>query len=297
MSEQVALVVGGLAVGAIYTLIALGFVIIFKSSSTLNFAHVAVLLLGAFLVFQGTSSWDLGYWPAVGLSALLCGVASAVVYLLVAAPLVGRSIFAIAIATIGVETAMRTAIGSYRPWSGDNIEVGSPWQADTTEIFGANVFTSQLWLIGTAVVVVTLLVVVLSRSRWGLLFRAIAEDEEAAAANGVNVRTVLVGAWFVAGMLAAVAGAFTGTFPRLLSPTTPEIALRSLPAVVIGGMDSVPGAIVGGTVIGLVEVYAARYAPSGLGENFHLVVAYVVMILVLLVRQQGLFGKPEIRRV
>ncbi len=297
MSQQVALLIGGLGVGSIYALVALGFVIIFKSSNTLNFAHVAVMLLGAYLVLQGTRSWHLSFWPAVLVSALLCAVVSGILYLLVAAPLVGRSIFAIAIATIGAETALRSGIGSYTPWAGDNIEVGSPWGAKTVGIFGARIFTSQLWLIATAVVVVTVLIVSLQRSRWGILFRAIADDEEAAAANGVNVKIVLVGAWAVAGLLAAVAGAFTGVFPRLIFPSTPEIALRSLPAVVIGGMDSVGGAVIGGSIIGLVEVYAARYAPSGLGGNFHLVAAYIVMSIVLLMRPEGLFGKAEVRRV
>lgn len=297
MSQQVALLVGGLAAGSIYALVALGFVIIFKSSNTLNFAHVALMVLGAMLVFQGTRTWSLPFWPAVVVSAILCGTASIVVYLLVAAPLVGRSIMAIAIATIGAETAIRTAVGSYRPWAGDNIEVGSPWQSDTTNILGAPIFTSQLWLIGTAIVVVGVLVTMLQRSRWGVLFRAIADDEEAAAANGVNVKMILVGAWFVAGLLAAIAGAFTGVYPRLISANTPEIALRSLPAVVIGGMDSVGGAIIGGTIVGVVEIYAARYAPAALGDNFHLLAAYLVMSIVLLLRPQGLFGRAEIRRV
>lgn len=297
MSQQVALLIGGLAVGSIYALVALGYVIVFKSSNTLNFAHVAIMLLGTYLVYQGTSRWNLSFWPAVMVAALLCGAASGILYLLVAAPLVGRSIFAIAIATIGAETAIRSGIGSYRPWGGDNIEVGSPWGSDTTAVFGAQVFTSQLWLIGTAVAVVLFLVITLRRSRWGVLFRAIADDEEASAANGVNVKVVLVGAWIAAGMLAAIAGAFAGVFPRLIFPSTPEIALRSLPAVVIGGMDSVGGAVIGGSIIGLVEVYAARYGPSSLGGNFHLVAAYVVMALVLLLRPQGLFGKAEVRRV
>lgn len=297
MSEQVALLVGGLAAGGIYTLVALGFVIVFKASNALNFAHVSMVVLGGYLVFQGTRSWNLSFWPAVGVSAVLCGLLAGIVYLLVAAPLVGRSVIAIAIATIGAQIAMSSAMGSYKPWGVETIEVGSPWGADTTTILGAQVFTSNLWLIAIAVATVTILAVVVSRTRWGLQFRAIADDEEAAAANGVNVRLVLVGAWVVSGLLAGIAGTFAGTFPRLISASTPEIALRSLPAVVIGGMDSFTGAIVGGMFVGLLEVYMARYAPTALGTNFYLIIGYLAMICVLLVRTQGLFGKREVRRV
>jgi branched-chain amino acid transport system permease protein len=95
-----------------------------------------------------------------------------------------------------------------------------------------------------------------------------------------------------------MAGTFAGTFPRLLSPaSTPEIALRAIPGVVIGGMGSIGGAIAGGAVVGLVEIYTARYAPDSLGSNFHLVMPYLVMMLVLVVRPQGLFGEKEVRRV
>lgn len=298
MTAHIGLIVGGLAVGSIYALVAIGFAFVFKASHTLNFAHLALMLFGGYMVFQASRLWGLPFALSVIIAAVITAAAAAAIYLAVAAPLVGRSMLAILIATLGVHIAAQTAIGAHRPWASEaGVEVGSPWGADTTSILGVSVFTSHLWVFAISVALIGSVVLVLQRSRWGLLFRAIAEDQEAAAANGVNVKVILLVVWALSGVLAAVAGAFVGTFPRLLSPGSVEFALRAIPAVVIGGFDSIHGAIVGGAIVGLVEVYAAVYAPDVLGTNFHLVVAYLVMFAILMVRQQGLFGSPEVRRV
>lgn len=300
MSQQVALIIGGLATGCLYALIATGFAVLLKSSHRFNFAHVSIVLLAGYIVFQVNTGYGLGFVPGVIVSTVLSAAVAIGIYFGVAKPLTGRKggLLAVAIATIGADAAIRAGIGSFPPWNLELTEVGSPWQADTTQLFGASAYTSQFWLIGVTCVVVGVLIIGLSKTRWGLLFRAIAEDEEAAAANGVNLNAVLVGAWALSGALAAVAGTFAGTFPRLLAPTsTPELALRAIPAVVIGGMGSIGGAIIGGMLVGLVEVYTARYAPSALGGSFHLVMPYLVMMAVLVFRPQGLFGEAEVRRV
>lgn len=300
MSQQTALMIGGLSTGCLYALIAAGFAVLLKSSHRFNFAHISLVLLAGYLVYQANVVWELPFAVGILVAAALTAVASVVVYFAVARPLTGRQggLLAVAIATIGVDAALRGGIAAYTPWNLELTEVGTPWQAKTVTIFGASVYESQLWLIGITVAAVVLLMVGLERTRYGLLFRAIAEDEETASANGINLTAILVGAWVLAGVLAAIAGTFAGTFPRLLSPaSTPELALRAIPGVVIGGMGSIGGAIVGGALVGVVEVYTARYAPEGLGSNFHLVMPYLVMVLVLVFRPQGFFGHKEIRRV
>jgi branched-chain amino acid transport system permease protein len=297
VTGQLTLVISALATGSIYALIALGFVVVFRASGALNFAHVGVMLLGGYVTFQVSRLLELGYVAGVLVAAVVAAAVALVIYLTVARPLAGRPVMAVAIATIGVDIALRGAIGSYRPWATEAVEVGSPWGSDTSTVFGAPVFTSHLWVIGVAAVVVVLLVFAIERSRWGLWFRAVAEDEEAAAATGVPVRRVLVVAWMLAGLLAALAGAMVGTFPRLLQPASAEFAFRAIPAVVIGGLNSIKGAIVGGLLVGFVEVYAAGYAPTALGVNVHHVAPYAVMLVVLLWRAEGLFGTPDVRRL
>lgn len=298
MSPYVTLTVIGLSIGSIYALIAIGFAIIFKASHTLNFAHLALMVLGGFLVFQSTQVWGLTFWAGLGIAMAVNAALATVVYLLVAAPLVGKSMLAILVATLGANIVLETGIASNRAWATDiGVEVGSPWGNTTVGLLDSRIFASHLWILAISTIIVGGLYVLLQRSRWGLLFRAIAEDQEAAAAQGVNVKVVLVVVWAVSGLLAAVAGAFVGTFPRLIAPTSVEFALRSLPAVVIGGFDSINGAIIGGAIVGIAEVYAAGYAPSFLGTNFHLIVAFLLMFVVLMIRPRGLFGSPEIRRV
>ncbi len=297
MSAHVSLVVSSLAVGSIYALIALGFVVVVRASGALNFAHVGVMLLGGYVTFQASRLWDLGYAAGILVAAVVAAAVALVIYLAVAKPLAGRPVMAVAIATIGVDIALRSAIGAYRPWATERVEVGSPWGAETTPVLGVPVFTSHLFVIAISAVVVVVLVLAVERSRWGLWFRAVAEDEEAAAATGVPVRRVLLSAWMLAGLLAALAGALVGTFPRLLEPASAEFAFRAIPAVVIGGLNSIKGAIVGGLVVGLVEMYTAALAPAALGVNAHLVAPYLLMLGVLLWRAEGLFGTPEVRRL
>ncbi len=297
MSGHVSLVVSGLGIGSIYALIALGFVVVFRASGALNFAHVGVMLLGGYVTFQASRVWDLGYTMGIVVAAVVAAGVALVIYLTVARPLAGRPVMAVAIATIGIDIALRSAVGAYRPWAVESIEVGSPWGSDTSAVFGVPVFTSHLYVIAISAVVVVTLVFAVERSRWGLWFRAVAEDEEAAAATGVPVRRVLLVAWMLAGLLAALAGAMVGTFPRLLQPASAEFAFRAIPAVVIGGLNSIKGAIVGGLLVGLVEMYTASLSPAGLGVNAHLVAPYVLMLVVLLWRAEGLFGTPEVRRL
>ena len=298
MGTHLLLLLTGLAIGSIYALIAIGFSVIFKASHTLNFAHLALMVLGGFVVFHSTQIWGLNFWVGLVIAMAVNGLVAAALYMLIAAPLVGRSMLAVLIATLGANIVLETGIVSYPAWSTDiGVEVGSPWGNRTVGLLDGNIFLSHLWVLGISTTIVALLYVILQRSRWGLLFRAIAEDQEAAAAQGIKVKVVLVVVWAAAAVLAAVAGAFVGTFPRLISPASVEFALRSLPAVVIGGFDSINGAIIGGALVGIAEVYAAGYAPDALGNNFHLIIAFLLMFAVLMIRPHGLFGSPEIRRV
>jgi branched-chain amino acid transport system permease protein len=134
-------------------------------------------------------------------------------------------------------------------------------------------------------------------SRYGLAMRAAAADQEAAAAVGVPVRRVFALTWAIAGGLAAVGGLFLAGFPSNPNPTLGNVALRAFPAIILGGLDSPPGAVVGGIVIGVVEVLTSGYAPAWLGANFSDIAPYIVMIAVLLVRPYGLFGTRPVQRV
>ena len=308
-------VVEGLSLAAIYALLALGFVIIYKSTQVLSFAQPALLLFGAYTAAYVSVTLGLGFW--VGLAAGLVftaglGAASERIAL---RPMVGKPVFAAAILTIGLDITVRVVVNDLigvnvravgtpvadgfgaptLPWPSEPIRLGS---ADG--IGGVVIQWRAVVLVLTAVVLVVALMVFFRKSRLGLAMRASALDQEVAQAQGVDVGRVFSTAWVFGGFLAAVAGVLGATSFTGLTQSNYVVALKALPAIVVGGLDSIAGAVVGALIIGLVEAftstYQAQYA-AWLGGNFSQVVPYVVMLIVLLVRPYGLFGTEEAERV
>jgi branched-chain amino acid transport system permease protein len=299
----------GLSLAAIYALLALGFVIIYKSTQVLSFAQPALLIFGAYMASYLSVTLGWGFWVGVGLGILFTAALGALSERVALRPMVGKPVFAAAILTIGLDIAIRVVVGDL---IGVNVRsIGTP----VTEGFGAPEVpwgnTPVNWggvviqprvfaLVITTAVLVAGLLVFFNKSRMGLAMRATALDQEVAQAQGIDVGRVFSVAWVLGGALAALAGVFGATAFAGLTQSNFLVALKALPAIVVGGLDSIPGAIVGALIIGLAEAYTstyqAQYAPW-LGGNFSQVVPYVVMLLVLLVRPYGLFGTKEVERV
>ncbi len=291
------ILIGGLAIGSIYALIAYGYALVFKASHTINLALSALLLLAGYLAFEmGNGGWGLPFIVSAVLTCIAIGSLGWVAYRLLARPLAGASPDALVVATVGVDLAIRSLIHGKHDWVLTTHDVGAPWSS-SVQIFGATVAVSDLWIIGITAVLLGALGIVVARTDFGLFMRACAEDPEAAEAQGVSTRRNLAAAWIIAAVLAAIAGILVGAFPRTLDPSNFTWALRALPAVVIGGMDSLKGAVIGGLLIGLLEATAAAVQIGWLGEGYQLVLPYAVMLIVLLVRPQGLFGSKDVVRV
>lgn len=320
------MVVNGLSLGAIYAVLALGFVIIFKATQVLNFAQGALAALGAFFIAYFATIVNIpGKWMEGAplllqwlLSVLIALVAAALVGMLLERlflrPMVGEALFAVAIVTLGIDIVVRTITNDFiglspRP-------MGDPFGLETAGLNCASGFfvpsadllepcavriphTTLFQLAFTVVLVVA--VALFFRSRLGVAMRATAWDQEAARAQGISVGRIFGSAWAIGAVLAAVGGLFISMFPRRPSGVdqfTAFFAFRAFPAIILGGLDSVIGAIVGGFAIGFAESAASSYLTfEWLGTGFGGVVPYVVMLAVLLVRPFGLFGTEEIRRV
>lgn len=299
----------GLALGAIYAMLALGFVIIFKATQVVNFAHGAIAALGAYFVvyfatvlnFPGrfldflplTLQWLLSAAVAV-LATALVGMA---IERLTIRPMIGEPLFAVAMITLGLELIIRTTTNDFM---GNQVRsLGDPWGAQLLEIGPLVIGRTQV----VTIVVTILAVVALAwffRTDTGVAMRATAFDQEAAMAQGISVGRVFSLAWGIGAGLAAIGGMFMSMSPRAagVTPFTAFFAFRSFPAVVIGGLDSIVGAIVGGVLVGLAEVLAGTYLNVGwLGQGFNGIVPWLLMMAVLLVKPYGLFGTAEIRRV
>lgn len=287
--------VRGLGMGSTYALLAVGFVIIYKSMRVISFAQPSLMVAGAVLVSYLVQ--DLSFSLAVPLAAAGVALLALALERVAVRPMIGKPVFTIAIITIGLDIAIRVIVNGFI--GPDVRQVGDPWGLSTVSIGDLVVQQRYLAMLVTTAVIVGLLFGFFRYTRLGLAMRATAFDQEAALAQGVSVGTVFALSWAIAGGLAAVAGTFVGTGAGV-DQATWVIALKALPAIILGGLDSIGGAVVGGLAVGVVEslvgTYQADYAPW-LGQNFAEVSPYVVLLVVLLVRPYGLFGTPEVQRV
>lgn len=294
MSDLIQFLVSGIALGAMYGLIALGFVIIFKATETLNFAQGALLLLGTYVVARLSG---FPFWLAA-----LIGVAVAVLLMLLVERLLvrsmaGRAGLSVTIMTIGLEAVLltlgRDVVGV------DIVPLGDPWGGELWHIGSVTIPASSVAGIVTATVVVGAFTVWFQQSKWGVAFRASTERRDIAVLMGMRPSTISALAWGLAGVLAIIAGVFLSTFPSPgVHADLSLVALRALPAVIIGGLDSIHGALIGGLLVGLTEVLVQGYGGhlSLLGDNFHILAPYLLMFAVLLFRPAGLFGSTAVNR-
>jgi branched-chain amino acid transport system permease protein len=285
----------GLGLGSVYALLALGFVIIYKSTRVISFAQPAFMLAGAVMVSYFVGA--LGFYLAVPLAALGTAALALGVERVAVRPMVGRPAFAVAIITLGVDVVIRVVAIAF---IGIDIrQVGDPWGLNIVTLFGASMQQRHLAMIATTTVLVTVLFLFFRYTRMGLAMRAAAYDQEAALANGVSVSAVFAVSWAIAGALAAFGGAFAAAGGNL-EQSLWLIALIALPVIILGGLDSLPGAVVGGLLVGVAQEVVATYQhtfPGWLGGNVQAITPWVVMLVVLLVRPYGLFGTREVERV
>ncbi len=297
MTQFLQATINGIAVGSIYALLALGFVIIYKSTQVLSFAQQGLTVLGAFWVVYFSNVLDLNFWIALPLALILSAAVGIGIERVMLRPMVGKPVFSVAILTIGLNIVLLVIAFDL---IGVNIRsLGDPWGLKSISIGDLTISHKDLATIVTAAIVVSILLAFFRFSRFGLAMRAVAADQEVALAQGVRVTRVNAAAWAIAAVLATLAGVFLGAGTGL-APAVGTRAIRALPAAVIGGLDSIAGAIVGGLLIGLIEAYMVTYQSEYLGflgANFASVVAWVLMFLVLLVRPSGLFGTVEVERV
>jgi len=295
VTKFVELSIQGVSLGFIYALIALGFVVIYKSTEVVNFAHGSLVLLGGYVI--GVTHQQFGFWVAVLLGIAATGVAALLIEVVFIRRLRG-DVNSLAILTIGVDILLLTELT--RRIGSQVLSTGDPWGSKLVTIASFTVPQSRIAAIVVAIVLMGLFFAAYKFSSWGVATRAAAEDGEAAALMGIRLGRVSVLSWVIAGVLAAIAAIFLVAFPTPgLTNTTGLIAFRAFPAAILGGLDSAGGALVGGVVVGLAETLTSGYEDKLplLGGGFGSIMPYIVMILVLLWRPSGLFGTKEITRV
>ena len=288
MFEQVFF--SGLALGSIYGLVALGFAVIFKATDVFNFAQGMFVVCGAYLAVTAMSLLQLPFPLAivfiVGAAALL-GV---LIHMVLIQPLSGRPMLSVIMLTIALSIALRSFIEIVFGPQGRSLTTPLP----TGVLMLGSIRISYLHLTAALVSWVCMagFGLFFRFTSVGLLMRASADNHEAAVVSGINVNTMNRLAWAIGSTLAAVGGLFLGQL-QIASTELEGIGLLALPAVVIGGMQSIPGAIVGGLLVGIIEQMASTYISPKSSD----IVIYVLLMLILMVRPWGLFGQRELGRV
>ncbi|TKG73226.1 branched-chain amino acid ABC transporter permease [Prauserella endophytica] len=288
----------GLALGSTYALVALGFVVIFKSTGVINFAQGGLLALGAYLGYTFSNNLAVAFGVAVLLCCASAALVGATFERIVLRRMVGQPPFAVIMITIGLLFILEPMITAI--WGFDQKQVTNPWNIRTVEAGGLVFGVRDLWTIGLTAAVVAAFFAFFRYSSLGLAMRVTAFDPEAALAQGISARRVYATSWAIAAALAALAGILMAAGPGGLTPSIGFIALAAFPAMILGGMDSPAGAVLGGLVIGLAEALTRGYQDelfSWAGSNVSVIVPYLLMIVILLIRPYGLLGTKEVRRV
>jgi branched-chain amino acid transport system permease protein len=289
----VEVLIGGIAAGLMYSLVALGFVLIFKASGVFNFAQ-GVMVLFAALTLVGLLERGAPVWLALGLTMAVMVALAFAIERLVLRPLVNQEYIILFMATIGLSFFLE-GFGEL-VWGANvkRLDIGIP---DTSfNVHGVLVNRLELTAAATAAVLVTILAIFFQRTRIGRALRAVADDHEAALSIGIPLKTIWVVVWSVSGLVAIAAGVMWGAKSGVQFSLS-LIALKALPVLILGGFTSVPGAIVGGLIIGMGEKIGEVYWGPLVGGAIENWFAYVVALVFLVFRPQGLFGEKIIERV
>ncbi|WP_419165349.1 branched-chain amino acid ABC transporter permease [Candidatus Palauibacter sp.] len=290
MDQFLQLTVTGLGTGMIYALAAVGFVIIYKASDVINFSQGDLLLFGTYLIFFALVQLGLPWTLGVLLTVLIAAGIGLVVERLVLRPLIGEPVISMIMVTIGLSSVLRAVVGAI--WGPQPRTFPSFLPQGEIMLGPAIVSADRLVAIPLALAMLGGLAIFFRRTRGGIAMRAIADDQQAALSMGISIPRVFATAWALAAVTAAIGGMMLGSIVGV-SSNVAQIGLRVFPVVILGGLDSIRGAVVGGAIIGLLEIYAGGY----IGHGLSLIVPYVALIVVLMVRPYGLFGKEIIERV
>jgi branched-chain amino acid transport system permease protein len=288
----------GLAQGSVYALLAAGFVVIYRATDVVNFAQPALMVLGAYFTAYFGRSLGLPFVVAVVLAMVAVAAIAALSERIALRPMVGEPPFAAAMVTVGLFIVL-TVLGA-RLIGANVLSMGDPWGLEIADLGLFRIRVADGWRIGLTAVAFVAVGLFLAKSRIGLAMRATSLDQEVALAQGVNVGRMFGMSWALAGLLAGLAGMLVGAGGTGVENTTAFVALKALPVIILGGLDSMKGAYIGGLIIGVAEAFVRANAASlvpYVGSNFDVVVPYLIMVLVLMIRPYGLYGTPEVQRV
>jgi branched-chain amino acid transport system permease protein len=295
MEYYLQLIINGLVVGSIYSLVALGFVIIYKATKVVNFAQGELVMVGAYVCFSLTVQFQIPFLFAFLMTLAFSVVLGMAIERMVLRPLIGEPIISVIMVTIGLSSVLKALVQLF--W-GTQIRV-YPQVLPQDPIFIAGLPVSPVYI--AAFILAAILFVVFSLffkySRLGVAMRATAQDQQAAQSMGIGIKNIFAMSWCIAAVVSSVGGVVLGNINGINSQLG-QLGLKVFPAVILGGLDSLLGAALGGLIIGVLENVCDGAAKQFLDlGGFREVAAFIFLVIILMIRPYGLFGTEEIERV
>jgi branched-chain amino acid transport system permease protein len=290
MDTILQLVLNGLAVGCIYGLVALGFVLIYKTTELVNFAQGDLLMLGAFTCYMFVVWYGVGYWLAFALAVVVVALFGAALDATVLRRVIGQPQFAVVMLTIGLGATFRSFASI--TWGSEIYTLPTPFSARQTMVGKVSVSHEYVAIIVGTVLLCAALYTFFTYTKVGVAMQATSQNQLAAYYMGIPVKRMFSLIWAISAGVAAVAGVLLAPV-SLIDVNLGFIGLKAFAAAVLGGFGSILGALIGGLTIGLIEMFAGTYLPQGFKD----VAAYVVLLVVLAVRPQGMFGTVGRKKV
>ena len=295
MQEFVQLIVTGLVIGSVYALVAMGFALIYKSTSIINFAQGEFVLIGGYFCLWLYT--DLGL-PIVLAFALTIGFSVIMGVLLervILRPMIGEPIISVIMITIALATLIKSLVTIF--WS-TQIRVFDPavFSQDAIHLGFVRISEVYLWTFAFALVFLAIFAAFFKFTRVGISMRAVADDQQVAQSMGISVKRVFAISWSIGAMVSAVGGFLMGNINGV-NITLSEFGVKVFPAVILGGLESISGAIIGGLTIGVLENIMGSYLDIYLGGGVKEIAPFIVLIIILMIKPYGLFGIKEIERV
>lgn len=290
----VQLLASGVALGCLYALVALGFVLIIKATDILNFAQGEVIMIAAFICYYLVTTLHMNFLLAVLITCIAAGFLGILTERVILRPMIGEPVFAVVMITIGLSIFLRSLTGIL--FGHNNLVFPSPFPEETVDIWGIILSQTQIWIMASTLALIVIFFLLFKYSRLGLAMRGTADDQNIAQLMGISVKRIFAMIWAVSFITAAVAGIFLANV-MVINLGLSFVAVSAFPAIILGGLESIPGAIIGGIAIGIIENLAGGYLDQVIGGGVKDVTPFVVLFIILMIRPYGLFGKKEIERV
>jgi len=289
------LIITGLALGIIYGVIALCIVLIYKSTRVFNFAQGELLIIGAFFAWSCLTQWHLPLWITFLLTMVVTGIVGFLIERLTLRPLIGQPILAAIMMTVSLMAVLKG--GALLAWGGETQSYQpSIFPKEPVQLGTVVISQEYVWASGLAVILIVLFAFFFQRTRTGLAMRGTSEDHQLAQSVGIPVETVFAQSWIIAGMVSSVVGIVLASLFSV-DMGIGELGLKAFAVVLLGGLESIPGAIVAGLTIGVLEMIAAGYLDPIVGGGIRDVFPWVVAVIVLVFCPYGLFGWRRIERI